>query len=160
MRGVRWRRDDRGVAAVEFALLFPVFAILLFGTISAGMTYEHDIALTQGVREGSRFAATLPDDSGLNTWLSQVLSATQGALGGDYTSATYICVAYVAAPGTTPATQSLAENGSYTASSPCFTDGRTDTHVQVEVRQDMDWNFFVKDVTVTLNPTSVSLYER
>ncbi len=36
-RKTRRTRDDRGASAVEFALLFPVFLLICFGTISGGI---------------------------------------------------------------------------------------------------------------------------
>ena len=53
-------RSDSGASAVEFALILPLFLILVFGTISAGFGFERWINVTQAARETSRFAATYP----------------------------------------------------------------------------------------------------
>jgi Flp pilus assembly protein TadG len=49
---------------VEFTLVFPVLAILLFGVIQFGIAFNNYLALTDAVRAGSRQAAVaryLPD---------------------------------------------------------------------------------------------------
>ena len=42
---------------VEFTLLFPVLAILLFGVIQFGIAFNNYLALTDAVRAGSRQGA-------------------------------------------------------------------------------------------------------
>jgi Flp pilus assembly pilin Flp len=62
MARVRRRRNgepEEGAAAVEFALLFPIFAILTFGAISAAFVLWHMVAASQGVRDAARYGATL-----------------------------------------------------------------------------------------------------
>ena len=49
---------------VEFTLLFPVLALLLFGVIQFGIAFNNYLALTDAVRAGSRQASVaryLPD---------------------------------------------------------------------------------------------------
>lgn len=48
----RWRRDCAGVAAVEFALVAPVFAVLLLGIISLGFSIRDHHEAREGVRAG------------------------------------------------------------------------------------------------------------
>ena len=43
---------------VEFALIMPVFLIIIFGGITASMAYQDRSELVQAVREGARFGAT------------------------------------------------------------------------------------------------------
>lgn len=57
MRITRFRRDDRGAAAVEFALVLPILVVLLFGVIDFGRALFAYNYLTAAVREGGRFAA-------------------------------------------------------------------------------------------------------
>jgi Flp pilus assembly protein TadG len=49
--------DDRGAAVVEFAIIFPVLIILLFGMIDFGRAFFLRNNLVAAVREGARFAA-------------------------------------------------------------------------------------------------------
>jgi len=48
---------DRGAAAVEFALLFPILLLIVFGIIDFGRALNAQITLTQAAREGARLAA-------------------------------------------------------------------------------------------------------
>jgi Flp pilus assembly protein TadG len=60
MRRVRLPRaagNDRGAAAVEFALLLPVLLLLLFGLIDFGRALNAQITITQAAREGARLEA-------------------------------------------------------------------------------------------------------
>jgi Flp pilus assembly protein TadG len=50
-------RDDSGAALVEFALILPVFALLLFGALDLGKAYNYWIDETQLAHEGARYAA-------------------------------------------------------------------------------------------------------
>lgn len=49
--------QDRGAAAVEFALLLPLLLLLVFGIIDFGRALNAQITLTQAAREGARLAA-------------------------------------------------------------------------------------------------------
>jgi Flp pilus assembly protein TadG len=50
-------RDERGAAAVEFALILPVIILLLFGIIEFGRAWNVKQVLTDAAREGARVAA-------------------------------------------------------------------------------------------------------
>ena len=57
-RSIRARRtaDDRGAALVEFALVFPFLALILFGIIEFGLAMNDYQSLRQAAREGAREA--------------------------------------------------------------------------------------------------------
>jgi len=57
MRIIRAYGSSRGQALVEFALIAPVFFLLLFGIVDFGMAMDHRITLQHAVREGARYAA-------------------------------------------------------------------------------------------------------
>ncbi|GAB2450121.1 hypothetical protein GCM10027062_34170 [Nocardioides hungaricus] len=58
----RVRRDERGAAAVEFALVVPLLLLILFGIISYGLMLSLRQGLSQAAAEGARAAAvTLVD---------------------------------------------------------------------------------------------------
>lgn len=59
---IRRRRDrtERGQALTEFALIAPLFFLLLFAVIQLGFLMGGQIGLTNGVRETARYAATVP----------------------------------------------------------------------------------------------------
>lgn len=51
------RRDERGAAVVEFALILPVLVLFVFGIVEFGRAYSARIELTGAVREGARAVA-------------------------------------------------------------------------------------------------------
>lgn len=53
----RRQARDRGATAVEFALLFPLLMLIVFGTIDFGRALNAQVTLTQAAREGVRIAA-------------------------------------------------------------------------------------------------------
>jgi TadE-like protein len=54
----RTRHRGSGQALVEFALVFPIFLLILFGIIDVGRLVFTNSALSQASREGARAAAT------------------------------------------------------------------------------------------------------
>jgi Flp pilus assembly protein TadG len=56
----RVRRDDRGVTAVEAAIITPVFMLLIFGIIEFGLVFKDQLAVTSAVRAGARIASAEP----------------------------------------------------------------------------------------------------
>lgn len=56
----RFRRDERGAAAVEFALVVPILLVLVLGIVDFGRLLFIANSLTAAVREGGRELATLP----------------------------------------------------------------------------------------------------
>ena len=51
-------RSTRGAAVVEFAIIFPVLAMLIFGVIDFGRAFFLRTNLVAAVREGARSGAT------------------------------------------------------------------------------------------------------
>lgn len=51
------RRSERGVAAVEMAIVFPVFVMFLFGILDFGINWQHRLQSTHAAREVSRAAS-------------------------------------------------------------------------------------------------------
>lgn len=58
--GAGERADERGAAAVEFALVVPFLLLIMFGIISYGYMLSFRQALSQGAAEGARAAAVSP----------------------------------------------------------------------------------------------------
>ena len=67
-------RREAGATMVEFALILPVFAMLLFGMLTAGLALNAKQDMTQATREGARFAAAVPADQAgfTQTWAATV----------------------------------------------------------------------------------------
>lgn len=53
----RGHQRTRGQAMTEFALILPIFALMLFGIIDLGRYVYTANALNNGAREGARFAS-------------------------------------------------------------------------------------------------------
>jgi hypothetical protein len=109
----RVERGERGVALVEFALVFPVFMTLVLGMFYGGLAYNRKITMTNAAREAARYGATLnpaglpflPDPAGapgsshgLDTWLYRVADVVQQNAEDDLNTGTdglRICVGFV-----------------------------------------------------------------
>src|SRR5256884_2802333 len=78
----KFLRRRAGQSMVEFAVLAPVFFLLLLGTIDLGRAVYTYNAISNAAREGAR--AAVPYDSPLPTTAS-VVAAVQSKLGGGFT---------------------------------------------------------------------------
>ena len=145
--------------------------MLLLGTVTAALAYGQYTSLQTAARESTRFGATLPIGTDLNTWLDKVLDVTRAAAVGDLSTGVagqYICVAYVYPAGTTAndQTKRLVENlgvtGSPETGLDCFSDGRPDDErrVQVVARRDATIQTVVFAVNVTLEAPAAARFER
>lgn len=76
-RGTQGLRD-RGVAAVEFALVLPVLLVVLFGIVAAGLVYVDHLQLQSAARDGAR-AGALDPGSACATALGRVADVGGGA---------------------------------------------------------------------------------
>jgi Flp pilus assembly protein TadG len=53
-------RSDRGVAAVEAAIITPIFFLLVIGVIEFGLAFKDQLSITSAVRAGARIASAEP----------------------------------------------------------------------------------------------------
>jgi Flp pilus assembly protein TadG len=51
------KKNERGQTMVEFALVLPIFVVLLFGIVQFGIAFNNYITLTDAARAGARKAA-------------------------------------------------------------------------------------------------------
>jgi Flp pilus assembly protein TadG len=56
----RFRSDTRGVAAMEFALVAPLFLLLLIGILQFGLGFYASAGLRNGVEAAARYAQIYP----------------------------------------------------------------------------------------------------
>lgn len=56
MRALTRRRGDRGAAAVEFALVFPILLLVFLGIVNFGFVLAQQVSLNNGARQAARFA--------------------------------------------------------------------------------------------------------
>jgi hypothetical protein len=148
--------------------------MLILGMVSAGLAFNHQLALTHAAREGGRFAATLPVSNfgSMNLWLDAVaigvVNDSTGSLGPGVPGH-FVCVAYVHPDGIAPTditSNRRDDEGAVTYNDPaeppaCFVDGRPDSErrVQVAVARDTDFNALVFSSTLTLDAAAVSRFE-
>jgi Flp pilus assembly protein TadG len=67
----RDKRESKGQALTEFALVAPLFFLLTFGVIQMGILFGGQIALTNTAREVARYASTVPAGQSLATIQAQ-----------------------------------------------------------------------------------------
>ncbi|MGN6693180.1 MAG: TadE/TadG family type IV pilus assembly protein [Aquihabitans sp.] len=137
-RAARRRDGERGAVLVEFALIFPFLAMLLFGMFTGGLVLNRRMTVTQAAREGARYGATVAAEQcmpasncGGRTWAQQVRYATVNRSEGAVVEAD-VCVALVEGPGSAPVPLSLAHTTNATLT-PCYVDQSADTGKRVQV---------------------------
>jgi Flp pilus assembly protein TadG len=164
----RAARRDEGAAAVEFALIFPIFALIAFGTIAAGFAFSRQINITQAAREASRYGSTLsfkstgPANNGtIDTWLPKVDAAAVGSAGdGVFAGLSNRCVAYV---DTAAGSAWHSVNGGSKVSGPCpgttAASAGLKVYVQVVLERQTNFNIIIANPDITLRSVSTTPYE-
>jgi hypothetical protein len=66
---------DRGAEAVEFALVVPIFLLLVFGIVDFGYMINRDTMVNNASREGARAGALNPNQAGIISKVSQSLAS-------------------------------------------------------------------------------------
>ena len=79
------RGREGGQALVEFALVAPIFLLILFGIIQLGLLFAGQNGLTSAVRETARYAAPylVVDSTGAQTTCATVAQSLVDLLGGN-----------------------------------------------------------------------------
>ncbi len=69
----RDRRDRRGQSLVEFALVLPIFIMLLAGMVDFGLGLYSNLTIINAAREGARLGTITKDDSSNLTSFASVV---------------------------------------------------------------------------------------
>jgi PKD repeat protein len=86
------RKRSRGQSAVEFALVLPVFMLLLLIAVDFGRLFFTNIEVNNAAREGASYAATNPTDAtGIQAHLVQETNAQAQRGAGTISAPTVIC---------------------------------------------------------------------
>jgi hypothetical protein len=76
----RTTRNDRGVTAVEAAIVTPIFLLLLVGVIEFGLAFKDQLAITSAVRAGARMASAEPRQATFATDAASQVGKEGGAV--------------------------------------------------------------------------------
>jgi len=156
---------------VEFALLAPLFFMIVLGMFSGGLAYTRKLAVTSAVREGVRYGATLPVGAGAvpATWFAQIRDRAIFSANGDLNTTwdgEYICVAYVGLlPNSSTSGTSKREwngnTGPTADASACFDDGRPadERRVQVIGRRNTRFDALLFGSNISLSSQAVARFE-
>lgn len=71
------RKRENGQALVEFALVLPLFLLILFGIIEFGFAFAFKMQVQNASREATRYAAIHSSDSTLVSEVTQYLMDTE-----------------------------------------------------------------------------------
>jgi Flp pilus assembly protein TadG len=76
--------DERGQTATEFALVLPLFCLVLFAIIQFGIIFNNYVTLTDAVRAGARTAVVSRHDANpVGKTVARVQTAANGLDAGD-----------------------------------------------------------------------------
>jgi Flp pilus assembly protein TadG len=101
----RWSKRNEGQALVEFALIVPIFLLLVFGVVEFGRAWNVYQTVTDAVREGCRTAVVANASTTINT-VANTMNANMIAAGLDTASAVKTVTGFQAGTGS-PATCSI-----------------------------------------------------
>lgn len=137
--------------------------MVVLGMLTGGLAYGRKASVAQGVREGARYASTLPRTSPMSTWLDQVAEVARAAGEGELTTVEpghYLCVAFIDGAGTS---MRRVETGSSVATDTnrCITDdGRSgEARVQIVGSRTSTLEALVFSRTLVLDAQAVARYE-
>ena len=153
MNRCRRRRGEEGAVFVEFVIVLPLLFALLLGITTGGLAYTTKISITEAVREGARFGASL----GLSTAPTAVtdfqaaVAARVVAASGGSLATSDVCVKYVLPTGATDCG----------VSDPASASQEANIHlVKVSASKQATIQFFFLSTTSTLTAKLAARYER
>lgn len=160
---MRTGRED-GASAVEFALVFPLLAMLIFGGLTAGLALDARQQVNHAVRDAARYGATLPSTGAPcgagSTYFTCVRDRALAAAVGSMTlTRDGLCVSLIAEDDTASTAYFGQSSGSATA--PCYaeTPAVTGPRVQVRAEREAQLNVVLFHPTITMVAEAVSVYE-
>lgn len=154
-RSWQWprREDERATALVELVIVIPVVMCLTLGAFTGGDAYFRKITVTDAVREGARYGASLAVPSGVGgatSWEDSVKARVAQASGGELT-ASVVCVKLVYPTGGTDCGVSDPSGASSES---------TVRLVKVSASKNATMQFFFLTQTFTLTGKVAGRYER
>jgi Flp pilus assembly protein TadG len=113
------RRDERGAALLEFALVFGLFVFVLFALIAFGMILSTKNSITHAAAEGARSAIAPYNDPANTTTAAKKAAAIAAAKAQVASSLSWLGSKYVAADSPDPTVGACVGSTSGTAT--CIT---------------------------------------
>lgn len=157
---------ESGAALVEFALVLPVFLMLLLGMMTGGLAYSRKLSVAQAAREGARFGATLPITAStpVSAWLPRVGALTISSSDGELTSdkpGRFVCIAHVPSSGTPQKWEVIGASSPVQSAGTCVADdGRAgETRVQVVAQRSSRLEALVFSRNLTVGSHAVARFE-
>jgi Flp pilus assembly protein TadG len=159
------RRDDRGTAIVEFALILPLLSMMALGMLTGGIALDRKQDITNSAREAARFGATVAEaecdqgNCGGLTWAQLVRSIAVQRSNGALTDLG-VCVALVSGPGWAPVAVGT-DQTTAGGLNPCYVDNSADTdrRVQVAVTRADRLQAVLFNMNLTLQSRATSRFE-
>ena len=168
--------DERGASAVEFAILAPLFFMIVLGMFSGGLAFTRKIGVTSGVREGARFGATLPIEGvsancaslGNGTtpdpcWFQEIRDKAISAASGDLNvswSGQFICVSHINDGGTATRMEWNGNSASVVLAGACYVDTpASQSRVQVVGRRNTRFDALLWGSDLVLSAQAVARFE-
>lgn len=74
------RKNEKGQASVELALLFPLLFLFILLLVQVGLLVERQILVVHGAREGARMAAVDSDDDSVKAIVKRRMTLERGHL--------------------------------------------------------------------------------
>lgn len=74
------KQNERGQAAVEFALILPIILLIVCAVLDFGWVYLHEISAASAAREGARKASVCVSDGDFETQVINRVKSTGGIL--------------------------------------------------------------------------------
>lgn len=139
---------------VELALILPIVAALLLGTITGGIAYFRKVTVLDATREGARYGASLKVSDNA-TWVADVQARVAQVSGGLIT-ASQVCAALVQPTGSETSCGVADPTGAST--DPIVGAPASIAKVSVSIPTSVQFFFFTQ--TVTLGSNVAARYER
>jgi Flp pilus assembly protein TadG len=111
------RRDQRGAAMVEFAIILPLVLLLTFGAIDFGFAFSDAAGIKAATRSGARIGSALSKQPGQ---LQSIVAAVNASLGNSVRAQATELTIYTAKPGSFSAPTSCAAGVSASSASMCW----------------------------------------
>lgn len=79
MFSYRSRKEELGIAAIELALVFPLFVLLLFGMMDLAVMMYNTQVITNASREGARWGVITNNNPSNQSWSCNTSSTVEAS---------------------------------------------------------------------------------